>query len=292
MAEDSLLGGSRARSSGRRVLGRGLDALLPEAQTTTPLEVDVERIDPNPQQPRQRFDRSALEGLAASIKEHGVVQPLVVAAGGDDRYRLIVGERRLEAARLAGLRRVPVVVKEATDRQSLELALIENVQRADLNPLEEASAYQRLMQDFGLTQQQVADHVGRSRVAITNILRLLALPETLKRALVEDRISEGHARVLLQLPQRHAQLAVLDRIEKEGWSVRQTEERVRRLLQPVERQPGTARDPDLAAVERALRDALGARVTLRHGKRGGRIVIDFASDDEFQSIYLRLTGDR
>jgi ParB family chromosome partitioning protein len=286
MRENRLPGSPRSR----RALGRGLDALLPGVHPAATVEVEVARIDPNPSQPRQRFDRGALEGLAASIKEHGIVQPLVVMASGDDRYRLIVGERRLEAAKLASVQRVPVVVKDASERQSLELALVENVQRADLNPIEEAAAYQRLVQDFGLTQQQVANQVGKSRAAIANTLRLLALPETLKRAVIECRISEGHARVLLQLPQRHMQLAVLDRIEREGWSVRQTEVRVRRLTEPPVRQPDSPRNPNVEAVETELRNALGARVSLRQGRRGGRIIIDFASDEEFQSIYLRLTG--
>jgi ParB family chromosome partitioning protein len=293
MVDDSGLGRrSSARASGRQVLGRGLDALLPSSPGAGPIEVDIERIDPNPNQPRQRFDRSALEELAGSIKEHGIVQPLVVSATGDDRFRLIVGERRLEAAKLAGLTRVPIIVKEAGDRQSLELALIENLQRSDLNPLEEAAAYQRLIRDFGLTQQQVGEQVGKSRVAITNTLRLLALPETLKRAVVEGRISEGHARALLQLPQRHMQLAVLDKVEKEGWSVRQTEERVRRLVEPPHRRPGVEKSPDVRALEKELRNALGATVSLRHGKRGGRIIIDYGSEEEFQTIYLRLTGER
>src|SRR5579884_318467 len=186
---------------GRR-LGRGLDVLLPSSAPSGVREVGVGQIEANPSQPRQRFERKALEDLAESIRIHGILQPLVVSQTGDERFRLIVGERRWQAAKIAGLERVPVVVKEATDRQTLELALIENVQRSDLNALEEAAAYQRLIQDFGLTQQEVASQVGKSRVAIANTLRLLALPETIKQAVIEGRITEGHGRALLAVPER------------------------------------------------------------------------------------------
>jgi ParB family chromosome partitioning protein len=261
---------------------------MPADESSGVREVGVESIEPNPNQPRQRFERSALEDLAASIREHGIVQPLVVTDAGSGRYRLIVGERRWQAAKLAGLERVPVVVKDVSDRHTLELALVENVQRADLNPLEEAAAYQRLMQDFGLTQQQVGKQVGRSRVAITNTLRLLLLPETAKRAVIEGRISEGHARAILGLPDKQAQMAVLERVERDGLTVRQTEELVRRLLEP--RQPRGAREKsrDITAVEDELRRALGTKVSLRHGKKGGRIVIEYYSDEEFQGLYERL----
>lgn len=276
------------RVRGRRALGRGLDALIPPAADTGVQEVEVGRIDPNPDQPRQRFDHLALENLAESIKEHGVVQPLVVARSADDRFRLVVGERRWRAAKLAGVERVPVVIKDAGDRQTLELALVENVQRADLNPLEEATAYQRLIQDFGLTQQQVAQQVGRSRVAVANTLRLLSLPDTLKRALIEERITEGHARAILGLADKQAQLAVLERVERDDLTVRQTEELVRRLVEGPQARPPRVKAPDIAALEDELRQALGTKVTLRPGKRGGRIVIEYFSEEEFQGLYDRL----
>ncbi len=278
------------RSRGRRALGRGLEALMPSTAPGGLTEIDIDRIDPNPTQPRVRFERGALEDLAASIREHGIVQPLVVTIADGSRYRLIVGERRWQAAKLAGLQRVPAVVKEASDLQTLELALIENVQRADLNPLEEAAAYQRLMQDFGLTQQQVASQVGKSRVAVANTVRLLVLPETVKRAVVEERISEGHARALLALTDQQQQLGLLERVEREQLNVRQTEELVRRLLEPRRKQPASQKSPDIEAVESELRRALGAKVSLRHGKRGGKIVIEYFSDDEFQGLYDRLRG--
>jgi ParB family transcriptional regulator, chromosome partitioning protein len=275
----------------RRALGRGLDALIPSARTAGLLEVETDRIEPNPDQPRHRFDTAALDDLAASIKQHGIVQPLLVSAIGDDRFRIIVGERRWRAAMRAGLERVPVVLKETTDRHTLELALIENVQRADLNSLEEAHAYQRLIQDFGLTQNEVGKQVGKSRVAVTNTLRLLLLPEAARRAVLEQRITEGHARALLALPDVPTQLAMLERIEREGLNVRQTEERVRRLTEPRETRTLPEKNPDIAAVEDTLRQALGTRVSIRHTRRGGRIVIDYYSDDEFQGLYDRLTRD-
>lgn len=281
--------GRAERPRAKRGLGRGLDALLPAAPAIGPLMVDVRHIEPNPNQPRQRFAPAALDALTQSIRTHGVVQPLLVSAVGPDRYRLIVGERRWQAARLAGLSDVPVVVKEATDRQTLELALIENVQRADLDPLEEAAAYQRLIQDFGLTQAEVAEQVGRSRAAVANTIRLLSLPETLKRAVIEERITEGHARALLALADSQLQLAALDRVLHDDLNVRQTEELVRRLqgTRPP-RQDERPRDPNVAAVEDELRLALGTRVSLRPGKKGGRIVIEYFSDDEFDGLYQRL----
>lgn len=276
------------RSRGRKVLGRGLDALIPGEAASGSREVSIDSIEPNPQQPRQRFERAALEELAESIRTHGIVQPLVVSAIGEERYRLIVGERRWQASKLAGLERVPVLVKDVSDQQSLELALIENLQRADLNPLEEAAAYQRLIQDFGLTQQDVGQQVGKSRVAITNTMRLLLLPEVAKRAVVEERITEGHARVLLSLPDKQTQVAVLERVEREELTVRETEDLVRRLLEPRKPHVVRQKSPDIEAVEDELRRALGTKVSLHHGKRGGRIVIEYYSDEEFQGLYDRL----
>jgi ParB family chromosome partitioning protein len=274
---------------GRRALGRGLDALLSTSDQSNLREVDIDRIEPNPNQPRQRFEPEALEDLAASIRAHGVVQPVVVATAGDDRYRLIVGERRWQAAKLAGLQHVPVIVKDTSDQLTLELALVENLQRADLDPMEQATAYQRLTRDFGLTQQEVARRVGKSRVAIANTLRLLTLPEVVQQSLIERRISEGHARALLALPAARLQEAALQRIERDGLSVRATEELVRRLLESApRREQHLVRTPDIEALEDELRRALGTKVSLRPTKRGGRIVIEYYSDEEFQALYERL----
>jgi ParB family chromosome partitioning protein len=275
------------KSSGRRALGRGLDALFPPGTALGLLEADVDRIEPNPEQPRQRFDSDALAELATSIREHGIVQPLIVSSLGDERYRLIVGERRWRAARLAGLGRVPVIVKDATPQQTLELALIENLQRADLNPLEEAEVYRRLGNDFGLSHQALAQRVGKSRTAITNTLRLLTLPDTIKEAVVEGRLTEGHARALLGIPDQRTQVAVMGELERKGLNVRQTEELVRRLLEP--RRKATRQfSPDLAAVESELRRVLGTKVIVRAGRKGGRVIIEYYSEEEFQGLYERL----
>ncbi|MGI8825344.1 MAG: ParB/RepB/Spo0J family partition protein [Chloroflexota bacterium] len=280
------------RAKGRRALGRGLDALLPAATPVGLRDVDLDRIEPNPGQPRQLFTPASLDELAASIREHGILQPLVVRGIGDDRYGLIVGERRWRAARLAGLTRVPVVIKDATDRATLEFALVENIQRADLNPLEEADAYRRLIDDFLLSQQDVARQVGKSRSAIANTLRLLGLSESIKEALVEERISAGHARALLGVPDEAGRSRLLKRIERDGLTVRQTEEIVRRWQAPRERLGSESQSADVVAVEGELRRALGTKVSLRHGSKGGRIVIEYYSDEEFQSLYDRLTAER
>ena len=291
-------------SAGRRGLGKGLGALIPStpgasggpgaAAEAGPLEVALDDIVPNPHQPRQGMDAQELESLAASIREHGLIQPLVVARQpGDGRYQLIAGERRWQAARLAGLTRVPVVVKNVTSRELLELALVENIQRADLNALEEAAAYQQLMQEFGLTQEEVATRVGRSRATVANTLRLLRLPDEVKDALRAGHISEGHARAILGLSDAGDQLAVLRAVQKRSLSVRQTEELVRRLASASEpSEPLPAPSPHTRALEDAFRSALGTRVALSKGDRGGRLVIYFYSDEELQSIYEHIVGDQ
>lgn len=276
----------------RKALGRGLDALLPPKERQGHLEVDIDRIQPNPNQPRKRIDAEKLGSLADSIREHGVVQPPVVMSVGDDRYQLIVGERRWQAARLAGLQRITVVLKDASNQESLELALVENVQRADLNPIEEAAAYQRLNDDFGLSQEEVARQVGKSRATVANTARLLSLPKDVQDALITELISEGHGRAILRLSEPSAQLSLLQRIMSRNLSVRQTEEFVTELL---ERQPGKAarvKSPEIELLEGELRRALGTKVSLRQRKRGGRIIIDYFSPEEFEGLYQRLTDER
>ena len=273
----------------RRALGRGLDALMPAVSKTGYRDIEVNRIRPNPEQPRQHFDTAAIEDLSHSIRQHGVVQPLVVAEV-EEGFQIVVGERRWRAAKLAGLERVPVIVTEVSDRQTLELALIENLQRSDLNALEEALAYQRLLQDYGLTQTEIGEQVGKSRVAITNTVRLLALPEAAKRALVDGAISEGHARSLLGVASLQEQLAVLDRVVREDLTVRQTEALVRRLARPLAKPSTPERDTDLQAIEEDLTRSLGTRVLVKRRRQGGRIVIEYYSDDELQALYDRLLG--
>ncbi len=267
----------------RRGLGKGLEALIPSAAGVT--EVAVESIVPNPRQPRQALDPQALQELADSIGEQGLVQPLVVTEveGG---YQLLVGERRWRAAQLAGLEVVPVVVREVTPQQMLELALVENIQREDLNPLEMASAYQQLVDEFGMTQQQIADKVGKNRVTVANTLRLLKLPGEVKNSLLKGQITEGHARALLRLESAKAQLEALHAIVQGDLSVRQAEQMIRRMVE--EPRPKTApheRSPQLKALEDKFRQALGTKVSLARGGKGGRLVIYFYSEEELQAIY-------
>lgn len=275
----------------RRGLGRGLESLIPptEADVSTGLlEVPVDRITPNPWQPRVDLNEEQLGELADSIREHGLIQPLIVTSSTDG-YQLIAGERRWRAARLAGLARVPVIVREAGDRAKLELALVENLQRADLNPLEAAIAYNQLIQDFGLTHAQVAERVGKSRVTITKSLRLLRLPDDVKQALAAGEITEGHADALVPLDGRELQMQVVERIRYEGLNVRQTEQLVRRLREnrpePAASPSSRQRDPYVEALEDEFRQALGTKVNLFRTERGGRLVIHFYSDEELQAIY-------
>ncbi len=281
---------------GRRSgLGRGLEALIPvaEGQTAVGLQqVPVTAISPNPLQPRTAFDPEALAELAASIREHGLIQPLIVTRQGPERYQLIAGERRWQAARMAGMATVPVIVKEATPQQALELALVENIQRADLNPLEEASAFRQLVDEFGLSQEQVAERVGKSRVAVTNTLRLLRLPAEVKQALADGTIQEGHARALLGLPTGQAQVAAVQLVVKRALSVRQTEELVRRLVEPPPPKPAEPPPPEAQSLEEQFRARLGTKVQLYRNRKGrGRLVIHFYSEEELQTIYEAIVGD-
>jgi ParB family chromosome partitioning protein len=258
--------------------------------------VPVDAIGPNPRQPRQILDSSTLAELAASIREHGLIQPLIVTRApleAEVTYTLIAGERRWRAAKMAGLSEVPVIVREATPQAMLEWALVENIQRADLNPLEEAAAYRALMDEFGLTQEQVAARVGKSRAAVANSVRLLNLAEPVKEALGTGQISEGHARALLSLPDEPSQVTALELILRRGYNVRQTEELVRRMLMAVqtEANPKPEDDPwalEIRALEEQLRAALGTRVHLSRSRQGGRLVIYFYSEEELQALYERL----
>lgn len=289
-------------SSHRPALGRGLSALIPQSpQAPSAVDtVDIDLIAPNPQQPRMHFDDEALQELAESIAEHGVLQPLVVTKLASDlgpaTYQLIAGERRLQAARRAGLARVPVVVKEATDAQQLEIALVENIQRRDLNPIEEAAAFRRLAEDFAMTQEQIATRIGRSRVAVANTMRLLSLEDDIRASIASGQISEGHARALLAIDDRATRLDAWRRIVADALTVRQAEEIAKALkatASPVVKKDGRALrhiDPHTRAIEDELRSTLGARVALVRGRSGGRIIVTFHSDDELDGILSRIRG--
>jgi len=283
----------------RRGLGKGLAALIPtplEPVAAGVREVPVDAISPNPRQPRQTQDPDTLQELADSIREHGLIQPLIVTAAPPDQqaagvqYQLIAGERRWAAARLASLTTVPVIVKEATPQQMLELALVENIQRADLNPLEEAAAYQQLIEEFGLRQEDVAVRVGKSRVTVANVVRLLRLPEEVKAALLEDRITEGHARALLAAENPETTIQLLKLVTRRGLNVRQTEELVRRSTTPAKPKVKEDPSPDTVALENRFREALGTKVTLSRSKKGGKLVIRFYSEEELQAIYDAIVG--
>lgn len=276
-------------------LGKGLEALIPGAEEGTAAapgvaEIPLGSITPNPHQPRSAIRDQDLVELAASIEEHGIIQPLIVTRLAGE-YQLVAGERRWRAARLAGLSTVPALVKDVAPSEVLELALVENVQRADLNALEEATAYQQLSEEFGMTQEQVARRVGKSRVAVSNTLRLLKATPAVQEALLEGRISEGHARALLGLKQAEAQEAALKTVLKQELSVRQTEELVQRLLgQRREKQPKREASPETKVLEAEFREALGTKVSLTRSGAGGRIVIHFYSEEELDALYERIVG--
>jgi ParB family chromosome partitioning protein len=278
-------------------LGRGLGALIPGGDNVQMgngvILIPVDKVLPNPRQPRNMMHPESLEELTQSVREHGVLQPLIVTLGeSDDLYVLIAGERRLEAARLAGLATVPVLVREATDQQRLELAIIENVQRSDLSALEEAEAYRQLAEDFELSHEGIAARVGKSRVAVTNTLRLLRLPDSVKNALIENRISEGHARSLLALSTPEAQTAALHTVLAHELNVRQTEELVRKLSGESSRpKPKPAVPPDILVLEDRLRSSLGTKVTLRSGRKGGTLTIHYYSNEELDTLTARLLKD-
>jgi ParB family chromosome partitioning protein len=272
-------------------LGRGLDALIPARDDRGALEVALHRIERNPDQPRAAFDEAQLAELAASIAVHGVVQPIVVRERADGAYELIAGERRLRAAKLAGLETIPAVVRDAGEASSsIELALTENVQREDLNAIETALAYRELIDRFGLTHQAVARQVGKSRVAISNSLRLLDLAPETRAAIVDGRITEGHGRALAAITVPELQRAALAVVLGRQLSVRQTEELVRRKREetPATRQRD-ALSHDLQDLEAQLRGVLATKVGIVRTRRGGRLVIDFYSDEELDRLYSIIT---
>ena len=301
-----------SNESKKRGLGRGLGALIMNT-AGTPVSAEVaaqaeaggvrlvavDQLSPNPHQPRTHFDETALRELADSIRTHGIIQPLVVTAdhSRDGAYRLVAGERRWRAARLAGVADVPVIVREASPQQLMEWALVENVQRADLNPLEEAAAYVALMEEFGLTQAQVAERVGKSRSTVANSTRLLNLPLDAQQAITDGRISAGHARTLLALPDHASMSRALDEILRRDLNVRQTEALVKRLAEPEpEIAPPASVDPRLRAhlthMEGRFRAALGTKVSLSRNQDGsGRLIVHFFSDDDLDALYRLVAGE-
>ena len=277
----------------RKALGRGLSALIPEVPGTEPAaatrregwaEVEVAALEPNPFQPRLSLDKARLDELTASVRESGIVQPILVRRRGG-RYQIIAGERRWRAAQAAGLATVPVTVRDAPDAQLLELALVENVQREELTPLEEAQAFLRLQEEFRLTQEEIARRVGRERSTIANTLRLLRLPRELRELVGQGRLDAGHARALLALDRHEDQIQLGREAARRGLSVREVARRVAQLRAPRKEPGGRRKDANTRAAEERLRSALGARVEIARRGRGGQIRVQFTTEAELNRLY-------
>ncbi len=278
---------SEATSTKPTLSEGGLDTTVAESDI---LEVSVDDVHSNTYQPRKYFSEKHLNELADSIKEHGVLQPLVVIPRKEGGYELIAGERRLRASKQAGKKHVPIIVRQASELERLELALIENIQRADLNPIEEAWSYQKLNDEFGLTHEQVAKRVGKSRSTITNALRMLQLPENIQQAIAEGKITEGHAKVLMEIKDEDRRAELFERVLKEKLTITDTAEEVKKVA--VNRHTRTVRkDPTLGAYEQELRGLLGTKVSIKkRGKHAGIVQIEYYGDEEFQALLEKLRG--
>ena len=278
-------------------LGRGLDALLGDsslrAQTGGSVSLPIAQVEPGLNQPRKHFDDESLADLAESIRQHGILQPLTVRRLASGYYQIIAGERRWRAARQAGLEEVPAIIIEADDRKVMELGLIENLQREDLNPMEEAAGYRALIQDYGLTQEEAAKRVSKSRPAVANAMRLLALPQEIQWLLEQGNLSAGHGRALLALPSPETQIAFAEEIMAKGYSVRETEEKIRLRLQEGEK-PQQAKEPSPLRIyykeaERQLTAGLGRRVTITQGKKKGKIAMDYYDQEDLELLMQALS---
>jgi ParB family chromosome partitioning protein len=279
----------------RPALGRGLSALIPDAAAPSlndrSLDVDTDLLRPNPFQPRTAIDETKIEELARSIRANGVIQPIVVRRAGEG-YEIVAGERRWRASQRAGLLKVPVVVRDIPDDRLLAAALIENIQREDLNPVEEAHAYRRLADDYHLTQEQIADAVGKDRSSVANYLRLLRLPQEVLSGLGSGSLSMGHARALLGLPDDMVQLRVSRDVIGRNLSVRETEALVKKVTQPAAAKTPVEKDVHTRAAEERLRFALGTRVRIERKRKGGQIEVDFGSEEELQRLFEMLTDEK
>ena len=289
----------------RQALGRGLDALLPQRPTPTP-DIEPERadklgsvsrlpidsIEPNPYQPRRTFNKESIEELAQSIRVDGLIQPIVVRPRGDDGYLLVVGERRLRAAKIAGLTDIPAIVQDIAADRILEVTLVENIQREDLNPIEIALALRTMSEELGLSHEMLAERTGKSRTTITNLLRLLRLPKDIQQLVAERRLSMGHARAILGVDEPQHQRSIAEKVVAQGLSVRQVERTVRRLSEPQGEKDGkSAIDPNIAAAIEEMERVLGTRVKLvTRGEKRGRIEIEYYSGEDLDRIYEAIVG--
>ncbi len=273
----------------KTALGKGLNALLPEKGEEI-INLDITRIVPGEQQPRRVFDDRALNELAQSIKEKGVLQPIIVRRTGDGTFRIIAGERRWRAASIAGLKKIPVIIRDAAPSDSLEIALIENIQREDLNPIETAEAFQRLMREYNLTQEELASKVGKERATVANYLRLLKLPQEIKELINKGNISMGHARALLSLEGKSQQVELARKIVTKVLSVREAESLVKRLNSPSKKITSSSRDPQITSLEDRLKQSLGTKVKIQHKGKRGKIEIEYYSLDELDRLLDLLTS--
>jgi ParB family chromosome partitioning protein len=277
----------------KKALGKGLGAFIPEEfgilKEDRYAEVEIEKVKPNPEQPRTQFDEQSIEELARSIKETGIIQPVLVVPE-EDHYKIIVGERRWRAAQKAGLRAIPVIIRNIAREKQLEISLVENIHREDLNPLEIASAFQRLSEELGLTQQEIADKVGKDRASVANYLRLLKLPEEIKKLIRENKLSMGQARAILALEDQSVQLQVARLVVDKGLSVRETEKLVQRYREKPPRAQKSLEDPDLKALEEELIKFLGTKVVINGNRNKGAIKIFYFSLDDLNRIYDTIKG--
>lgn len=284
----------------KKGLGRGLQALIPapEVQDQGVREILLERIESNPRQPRRQFDSAKLQELAESISAHGVVQPIVLRSKGPDRFEIVAGERRFRACQLAGLKTVPALVRECSDAEMAEIALLENIQREDLNPIEEANACRSLIEEYGFTQESLASRIGKSRPFVANLLRLLTLPVQAQRYLAEGKISVGHAKVLLALEDKSLLMLAVEKVVRSGLSVRETEALVKSILdktQPEQQKEKTPKqeevDPIVAQIEDRLRGLLRTQVKIKVSGAKGKIEIEYYSKEELNQIVDTLLGE-
>lgn len=287
-------------------LGRGLESLIPKTITTRKIkvksikeekenigsniiEVDVQEIIPNSYQPRKFFDKETLEELANSIKEYGILQPLILTETEEGQYQILAGERRLKASKLIGLKKVPAIIRSVSEQQKLELAIVENIQRTNLNPIEEASSFQKLITEFNLTQDKVADRVGKNRSWISNHLRLFKLPKTIQDALAEERITMGHAKAILALKEEKLQKELFNKIINEKFSVRETEGQIKKVKVKEHSRKIKVKDAELLSLEEKLKDALSTKVEIKKQGQGGTIAIKFYSNEELYNLVEKIT---
>ena len=271
----------------RPALGKGLGALIPDIDISSSddavFEIDINDVEPNSEQPRKKFDEEKLQQLTDSIKEHGIVQPVIVKKEGSF-YKLIAGERRWRAARMAGLKSIPAIVREFTDREVMEISLIENIQREDLNPIEEAIAYKRLMDEFGMTQEEISIKIGKSRSAVANILRLINLDDRVKNYVIDGLMSEGHARAIIALPGNDMQYEAAKKIIDENLNVRQTEKLVKSIINGKKKKLLKKSEPYITDIQERLKNILGTKVNISYGRKKGKIEIEYYSYEDLERI--------